>query len=160
MDNSDYRRIEQAINYLEEHERSFDGVPHVTQLITGLRESYLKITEGYYVDPLKFTAIFLGLGVHSLLEMSINFVKWQGIQGKPDLIEDDCLWDFKVWGSYRIKAAQGGDLENETYQLNAYRLMCEDIWKKDINELKILAFVRDSGIAIAKGRGIVFLFFR
>ena len=143
------------LGYLEAHERLFDGIPHVTQLITGLRESYLKITEGYYVDPLKFTAIFLGLGVHSLLETPGKSILWQGIQGKPDLIEDDCLWDFKVWGSYRVKSAQSGNLENETLQLNCYRLIVEDkILGATINELKILSFVRDSGVAIAKGRGI------
>ena len=108
---------------VQSSERPWDGTPHVTTLIQGNMEAFLKITESFAIDPIGPSAAFaqLGIAIHSNLEdKAIELghpAEWSfkdpGIlQGSVDYLEPNSdgsynMWDYKTWGSYKVAKAKG-----------------------------------------------------
>lgn len=109
--------------YMVADERTWDGTPHVTQLIQGTMESFLKITEDYSIKPVGAGAAFstLGIGVHSLIDEAaakighpaeVGFKDPGRLQGTMDYLEPNQdgtynLYDYKTWGSFAVAKAKG-----------------------------------------------------
>lgn len=97
-------------------EREWSGMPTVTQLLSGTRAEYLKITKEYAVTPQSMIAAYLGSSCHAQLEQAAD----EGRMLREKRLLDptgtytgqfDCydtqekiLYDTKTYGSY--KAAQ------------------------------------------------------
>ena len=104
-------------------ERPWDGTPHVTQLIQGTMEAFLRITEPYATDPIGPSAAFaqLGIAIHMNLEEKSkelghpaewSFIDPGILQGSVDYLEPNSdgsynMWDYKTWGSYKVAIAKG-----------------------------------------------------
>ncbi len=104
-------------------ERIWDGTPHVTTLIQGTMEAFLKITEPFAVEPTGPGPAFaqLGIAIHSNLEdraielghpAEWNFHNPGILQGSVDYLEPNSdgsynMWDYKTWGSYKVAKARG-----------------------------------------------------
>lgn len=98
--------------------RPWLGMPSVTQLIAGTRESYLKIVKDYAIVPTG-TIMFMILGtyIHNNLskagpeELAEERLSLHGITGKFDNYSQEggvpTLTDFKVCGAYAVKKAMG-----------------------------------------------------
>ena len=95
--------------------RRWSGKPTVTQLLNGTREEYLKITQGFAVDPQALIPAFFGSAFHNLLENSSDerFIRERRLvdptnsySGQFDCYdtEEQILYDTKTYGSF--KAAQ------------------------------------------------------
>ncbi len=162
-------------------ERAWDGVPHVTSLLNGVMQEYLKITVEYAEDPRSRAFTLLGSAYHKLLdtdalsEIPLSGIDSQGtawIQGTADLVEQDdngelILVDAKTWGSYRVSRALGlqkvnkefrinplaADLKNEELQLNMYRIMLKEL-DMDISRMALQVTVRDGGTMASRNYGI------
>jgi len=105
---------------ISSRERTWDGTPHVTDLLAGTMQSYLKFTKPYTVSVEDKAFALLGSTHHKLLETSgegeediiaeLDF-KQLGIQGTPDNLEREgdayVLTDYKTWGSFRVARALG-----------------------------------------------------
>lgn len=101
----------------------WDGTPHVTQLLNGTREEYLKVKHDYYVSADSMAFALLGSSHHKLLEeypssdiiSEMKFRVDNLLQGTADVIElnfvpDTDTWtliDYKTWGSYKAAKALG-----------------------------------------------------
>jgi len=99
-------------------EREWKGVPSVTQLISGTRCEYLKLTTGYAVDPAKAAFRVHGTRGHTALDSNNNssfteeHFEDEGIQGTADMFEqqaDGTWWliDHKTAGSFKVAKALG-----------------------------------------------------
>lgn len=174
------------VSYLKmvSEEREWAGIPSVTQLLNGTRESYLKLKYDYSISPDSMAFAISGTKKHERLEDHGNnpelHMIYEGIQGTLDEIESDCLIDYKTSGSYKIAQCLGittekipdgfykngkpkfrsekietvGDLGDWKLQVNMYRIMARETKGIEINSMKIFAIVRDGGTSIAKSRGI------
>jgi len=110
-------------------EHTWDGIPHVTQLLNGTMLEFLKVTKDYAINPKDRAFALLGSSHHKLLENSSG--RWGGadssspqkflatngflselslnvgwMQGTLDLLEAEgnelTLTDAKTWGSNRL----------------------------------------------------------
>lgn len=97
-------------------QRTWTGLPSTTQLISGTRCEYLKITEIYAEDPQGLVFALFGTGVHAVLEevelegtISERRLKSEHCSGAYDLYdEEDCtLYDVKTYGSYKTQKVTG-----------------------------------------------------
>lgn len=98
-------------------EREWNGVASTTQLISGTMETYLKLTEDYYIDPDSRTFMLAGTKHHKGLEDKAKElglpaeVAMSGDRDIIDLIEYEdggfVLTDYKLWGSYKVASALG-----------------------------------------------------
>ena len=139
-------------------DRKWDGLPHVTNLMNGTLEEYLKITCDYSINPMGRAYALLGSGHHVLLEahtmvnrnwISEMHLQCDFMQGTADLImfnDEDAtveILDYKTWGSYKVGKVIGMtkqpdktfaidkskiDMEHEILQLNAYRFMLKQLF--------------------------------
>lgn len=92
--------------------REWDGNPHVTSLLTGTREQYLKNVSKYYVSLDGMVLAMAGNRFHANMEDDMLLteigISLNGIQGTMDLLEvypwDETLGvtDYKLVGSYRL----------------------------------------------------------
>jgi hypothetical protein len=164
-------------------DRTWDGTPHVTSLLNGTMQEYLRVTQDYAVSPDSMAFALLGTSHHNVLESLANEHGYPAeielkidnlMQGKLDHLEPDpidegawILWDYKTWGSFRVARALGlvkvgqkvfrddsrVDLKEPSLQLNAYRVMLEEIGVQ-VTEIRIQVTVRDGGTYTAKNRGV------
>lgn len=104
-------------------DREWDGTPHVTQLIQGTMESFLKITNQYSIEPAGPSAAFMSLGIayHAQIEegakelghpAEVSFKIPGFLQGSADYLEPlpdgrYDLWDYKTWGSFAYAKSRG-----------------------------------------------------
>lgn len=151
-------------------QRKWTGNPSVTELLRGAREMWLKITKSYYVNPDDKTFLMLGTGVHAVLEklasgdhLSEERLFDNICSGQFDFYdgESQTLYDYKTWGSYKIKdlndPAKRASLLETSIQLSYYR----DILKGhlpegyDIKQIAVQVIARDSGTWISLSRGIM-----
>ena len=51
-----------------DRDRAWDGVPHVTELMSGAMESYLKHTQNFTTSPDAHAPLLIGTAHHALLE--------------------------------------------------------------------------------------------
>ncbi len=106
-------KTDYPISYLKtiSEARKWTGVLHVTDLLNGARETYLKYTRDYAVDPADRAFIVLGIGSHAKMNdgMGRNVIDVNGIKlsGEADYIEGDTLWDYKIAGSYKVASTIG-----------------------------------------------------
>ncbi len=160
-------------------DREWDGIPHVTNLLNGTMLEMLKIHNDYAIDPKSRAFSMLGSTHHKLLEeyadgdseIGLVYGDPPWIQGTADYLEVDgddiVLWDYKTWGSYRVKRALGihksggkvytggkPDLEHEELQLNMYRIMIEEAQDIHIDRIQLQVTVRDGGIRAAVESGV------
>lgn len=157
--------------------RPWDGIPHVTSLMNGLLEEFLKIKHPYYVVPESRAFALLGSAHHVLLEKSVfhselvtePLLRCSFMQGTPDLYDSkECiLYDYKTWGSYRMvkilglkkqpnktfAATEEPDLREITLQMNAYRYML-NLKNIPVKEMYAQVIVRDGGLQVATQRGV------
>ena len=140
-----------------DRDRAWDGIPHVTELMGGTMEAYLKHTVGYTTSPDAHAPLLLGTAHHAMLEemaiemgnpaeVSLQLIerpqttatKVRIMQGSPDYldqVEDSPsiydLWDYKAYGMYLADKVLGNktlpDRKDLEMQLNAYRVMLEDM---------------------------------
>ena len=139
-----------------DRDRAWDGIPHVTELMQGTMEAFLKHTMDYTTTPDAHAPLLLGTAHHALLEemaiemgdpaeVSLNLVERRSgeekatvMQGSPDYlnqVEDSPsvydLWDYKAYGMFLANKVLGTktlpDRTDLELQLNAYRVMLEDM---------------------------------
>jgi len=150
-------------------QREWKGKPSTTQLISGTRLEYLKITKDYAVDPDDFAFALLGTRVHERLDkvaQKLKMISEQKLKGEVsgiiDLLVPDNggfeLWDYKTSGSYKIANALGlttkaVQIKDWELQLNHYRLLLQDAGF-NITRQVIQAIARDGGTYISKKYGI------
>ena len=168
---------------LSETTHKWDGVPHVTSLLTGHLENWLKAKKDYYISPESRADALLGSTHHKLLEgftdsaiipeQHFNNGKWQGTADVIELgfIPDGgyTLIDYKTWGSYKVASVMGikgskklgftqnasnQDNINEQLQLGLYRLGMQAKYGIEIDQMRVQCTVRDGGTFIAFSRGI------
>jgi hypothetical protein len=92
--------------------REWDGKPHVTALLTGTREQYLKHVSKWTVDLDGMAMAVAGTRLHSNLEEKADIgelkVSMDDVQGSLDLLEEDVdgslmIVDYKLVGSFKLK---------------------------------------------------------
>lgn len=92
-------------------ERAWTGLPSVTMLAHGERETWLKITEPYTLDLDTTAWMIFGTAGHYILDdgSENNEVKLSNefVYGTTDCISGNRLWDFKFTGSYKAAKALG-----------------------------------------------------
>ena len=138
----------------------------VTQLLNGTRMSYLKIVEPYYITPTDSMYALLGSGVHKLLAEHGHQGALQEKQLQDEInsgtfdyyYEEDgvaVLTDYKVWGSWAVRRIldPSEDHIDAEMQVNRYRTLLEAAGHR-VDRMQLQIAVRDSGLAIAKQRGI------
>ena len=93
--------------------RKWDGHVHVTDLIAGTREVYLKYTNEIHEEVEncvhKIAGIGLGMAIQKFAPEGTTEVRveWGGVVGRMDLVEDGVIYDFKHVGAYTVKKALG-----------------------------------------------------
>ncbi|HQO66108.1 MAG TPA: hypothetical protein PLI66_05190 [Spirochaetales bacterium] len=97
--------------------RAWDGKPHVTDLLSGIRPLWLKNKNDYAVDPDDAAYRILGIGSHARLESSGDQpgaelpLDADEIQGRTDLLTTVngkmSIIDYKVLGSYKVQQLLG-----------------------------------------------------
>lgn len=97
-------------------ERPWTGKPSTTQLLTGVREIFLKITTEYSINPQDLVFALFGSAVHSRLE-SIDTPDALKEERLHDEFSSGCydffdkrtgsLWDFKTYGSFKAAKVLG-----------------------------------------------------
>jgi hypothetical protein len=103
-------------------DRTWKGEPSVTQLISGTRESYLKIKYDFTTDIPKQVYKTIGSRGHTTLELQNKYIDsntitegqlfYQGISGKFDYLEETCegkliLIDHKTASAWKVLKALG-----------------------------------------------------
>lgn len=97
-------------------QRNWTGEPSTTQLLTGTREAWLKIERDYYINPDDRVYALLGTHVHGILEkfghgdhLTEERLRDDICSGAFDFYdgEEQILYDFKTWGSYKVMKALG-----------------------------------------------------
>lgn len=98
-------------------ERKWDGHLHVTDLFNGKRETYLKYTTFYAIDPDKQAFAIIGSMKHDILEDPNNpfhekEIIYRDIKGKLDLLNPQIngeywLDDYKAQGGYAVRKFMG-----------------------------------------------------
>lgn len=97
-------------------ERPWTGVPSTTMLLNGVRETFLKITKDYPIDPQNQVFAVYGTAVHSQLEgMEVpDALKEERLfddysSGAYDYLDTktNSLWDFKTYGSFKAAKVLG-----------------------------------------------------
>ena len=107
------RRILAAVS----KQRTWNGVPTVTQLITGTRAEYLKITRGYAANPQSLVAAYFGSKCHASLEdISLGLLCEMRLKDPTDTysgqfdcydVEEQVLYDTKTFGSFKTAQVLG-----------------------------------------------------
>lgn len=98
-------------------QREWSGIPSTTQLLSGTRENYLKITHDYAIDPKSYLFMLHGTKVHDYLE------KYTDDEGISEVRIDDgvstgafdyyssenggTLYDNKTYGSWKVAKVLG-----------------------------------------------------
>jgi hypothetical protein len=94
------------------NERVWSGRPHVTALLTGAREQYLKHVSKYTLDLDGMAMAVAGTTLHANLEKHGDYVELplalDEVQGTMDLLEelpngDLRIVDYKLVGSFKLK---------------------------------------------------------
>lgn len=95
-------------------DREWTGLPSTTQLLTGTRESYLKITNEYPVKPLDRIFMVHGTKGHANLERftpegSLSELRLfsEDSSGQFDFYDNGVLYDNKFYGSYAVAKTLG-----------------------------------------------------
>jgi hypothetical protein len=152
---------------------------HVTGLLRGTRESFLRMIRDYAEDPDEGAFRVVGASAHTMLANHAGALEQaelafpdEDVSGTLDMLEEDgTLWDYKTWGSFAVARALGikkegrgkdarfwrdpdsADLKDEVLQLNRYRMYAERMGL-EVKDLRCFAIVRDGGLFIAKDRGV------
>jgi hypothetical protein len=92
-------------------DRPWDGRPHVTGLLVGTREQYLKYISKYFIDLDKAVIPMAGTRFHSNMEDTVLLteigIEIDGVQGTLDLLEELPnelnIVDYKLVGSFKMK---------------------------------------------------------
>lgn len=154
--------------------RIWDGIPSTTQLLSGTRETYLKVHKPYYIDPDRKTAALIGTGVHSLLyklidsssEKAEETIYNELLQGTYDMYDPETktLYDYKTWGVWKlVKVLKGTPSEaanalfEVVLQLHAYKgLLQEKYPELQIKRLAVQIISRETNLSYAKKMGITY----
>ena len=107
-----------ALPYLRKaaSQREWTGEPSTTQLMTGTREAWLKITRDYYINPDDRAFAILGTSAHGILDrfghgdhLTEERLRDEICSGAFDFYDGDSetLYDYKTSGSYKIQGALG-----------------------------------------------------
>lgn len=97
-------------------QREWTGEPSTTQLLRGIRESWLKIKRDYYIDPDDHAFSILGTQAHAVLDyfgrgdhLTEERIRDEICSGAFDFYdgETQTLYDYKTWGSYKVQQALG-----------------------------------------------------
>lgn len=151
-------------------QREWKGQPSVTELLQGTREMWLKITRDYYIDPDSRTYALLGTGIHGILEkltqgdhLSEERLIGEICSGQFDFYdgEQQVLYDYKTWGSYKLKSINDPvqralSLLQTSIQLSYYRDLLREHLPSgyDVKKLAVQVINRDGGTWISISRGI------
>lgn len=152
---------------------------HVTQLLRGTRENYLRMLVDYAEDPDEGAFLVVGSSAHVLLanhagdmDEAEKAFPDEDVTGTLDMLEEDgTLIDYKTWGSYAVVKALGiikegkgkdavysrdpdrADLKDLELQMNRYRMYAEKAGL-EVKRMKCFVVVRDGGLQIARTRGV------
>ena len=100
-------------------QREWKGKPSATQLLSGTREEYLKITKDYSIDPQDSIFAIFGTGCHAFLEQFLENDKMIAEKRLTDPTDTytgqfDCydgkrciLYDVKTYGSFKTAHLMG-----------------------------------------------------
>lgn len=152
-------------------DRLWDGTPSVTQLLQGTRETWLKITRDYHIDPDRKTAAMIGTTVHNLMyrltdsEYAEEKLLNEILQGTYDMYdpETQTLYDYKTWGTWKVAKIlapkdpheRADALFDVALQLNQYRLLLQEKYPDlPVRTIAVQVISRESGLKQAKTRGI------
>ncbi len=103
------RRVLKAIS----EQRTWNGTPSATQLLSGTREEYLKVKKYYPIDPQASIPAIFGTGVHAFLENHIEEKRQiaeerltspdGNFTGQFDCYDahEKILYDTKTYGSFK-----------------------------------------------------------
>lgn len=151
-------------------DKTFEGLPSTTQLLAGTRETLLKITRDYYIDPDRKTAAIIGTGVHSALWRLLESEKGEEtliselLHGTYDLYDPHTktLYDYKTWGVWKLAKIIHGTAEQKadalfevTLQMHQYRLLLTKKYPSiQIENVAVQVISRDANTRQAESRGI------
>lgn len=105
--------------YAISEQREWTGIPSATQLLSGTREEYLKITKEYSINPQSSIFALFGTGCHAFLEQYLENDKMVVEERLKDPTGTysgafDCydgkrniLYDVKTYGSFKTAKAMG-----------------------------------------------------
>ena len=99
-------------------QRSWSGIPSVTQLLSGVRAEFLKITKNYAANPQNLVAALFGAACHSLLEHASDdrflcetrlLDPTGSYSGQFDCYDkvEQTLYDTKTFGSFKVAQILG-----------------------------------------------------
>lgn len=145
--------------------REFSGKPSTTMCLQGTRESYLKITCDYTIDPFDSAFMLLGTRHHTILEdvaKSIGLISEEKLKGEVsgiiDLLEPTNqggffnLYDYKTSGSYAVAKALGivkiwGKDDNpSTFKICPEKA---DMWDWELQTNNYRVMLEDTGLKIS-----------
>ena len=150
--------------------RPWKGRASTTQLLKGVRQVYLEITQPYAIDPFDSAFMLLGTRHHQQLDSTAKLLEMLSEQnidtettGILDLLEPDTLdtgnyilCDYKTSGSYAVAKALGRknnqgepDMLDWELQLNNYRMGVEKLGLT-VSRMVIQCCVRDGGTRTAR----------
>jgi len=152
-------------------DRHWNGKPSVTQILSGTREQFLKITRPYFINPFQKVAAIIGTNTHNVMyrltesEYAEETLYNQLVHGTYDVYDPDTktLYDYKTWGAWKIaKALSGNDDEKAealfevVLQMNQYRILLKQKYPQlEINSMAVQVISREVGLRQTKERGIV-----
>jgi len=151
-------------------DRQWDGKLSSTQVTTGTREIFLKITKPYFISPARKVAAIIGTNVHNIMYRLTNSKYAEEtlynelIQGTYDIYdpETQTLYDYKTWGAWKIVKAISSDpaeradaLFEVTVQLNQYRVLLKEKYPDlKISTMAVQIISREAGLKYTKQKGI------
>lgn len=151
-------------------DKLFDGLPSTTQLLAGTRETLIKITKPYYIDPDRKTAAIIGSGVHSLLwklidgEMGEETIVNDLLQGTYDMYDPQTktLYDYKTWGVWKLAKVLSATPEERAdalfevvLQMHQYKILLKQKYPQiPIENLAIQVVSRETNLRQAEQKGL------
>ncbi|MGB9810825.1 MAG: hypothetical protein ACPLSN_03670 [Dictyoglomus turgidum] len=143
-------------------QRPWEGIPSVTQLLSGTREQMLKITKDYFIDPERKVTALIGTNTHYVLykladtQYAEETLYQELLQGTYDMYDpiSKTLYDYKTWGVWKLAKILKGDpqrradaLFDVVVQMHLYKQMfLEKYPELEIQTLAVQVICRESDL--------------
>ena len=128
-----------ALKSAENSTHHWFGKPSVTTLLTDTRQTYLKITSDFYVNPMGSIAAMIGTSMHSIMEGNTPQNWLSEVRLNDDITsgafdaydtETQTLYDFKCYGAYKISQCLGFKGKWEKYIVTRGKDKGKEKWRQ------------------------------